>query len=65
MLIVVMLNVVAPMFRLCLKALIEQKLFLITLEGLKPQINKITDSKSWGLYYKTFYGSNLRIFVIS
>jgi hypothetical protein len=27
---VIMLNVVAPMLRLCLKAFIEQKLFLIT-----------------------------------
>jgi hypothetical protein len=34
--------------------------------SLCKKVNNIFNIKrSWGLYYKTFYGRNLRIFVIS
>jgi hypothetical protein len=43
--------------------------FYITTNGIAYQMRRnqskmFYDSKAWGLYYKTFYGRNLRIFVI-
>jgi hypothetical protein len=39
---------------------------MFSLVGFGPSLIKIYDEdKTWGLYYKTFYGRRLQIFVIS
>ncbi len=46
---------------------LEKNLGTNTLANFTPQYNfkKFYDMDTWGLYYETYYGPNLHIFVIS